>query len=879
MARLQETLAKAARRPVARTKKVGGLLKKAAKMAMVTMRFVPKLADYAVVAIPVDLNAPLKVHGVPIAEWSDELRRHVGGGGGKVELACVQLAGTFVDGEKWPDKTQLYFGDWDPDEDDLPEENERATRLLQWYSEEDRTVLGNAVIVSPGRGLLIPNVVSHRTGGARVAEFLLAQDRDRQAARKAYRQAKRCLMRWKDAETQKQDWIRSATKRLHRLLPCVERTYRIRGDVGSRQLRATHALRLAAEAAGPGDRVDPFENPQDSDDNFHPWLLWRGLVVAHACQCRLPSSVCRVPECVKARSTLAANRELPIEPGPPPPGDLGGEETTAWAEAVSAAVKKLMDHNARIRDKARLVKVQQSIQLRQSKDDDRAAQVEQLRRRRNPSKNANSKRTTRRRPYEGILDFAGSLDAEFPPDGPEHSAVARCLIKSPEFGLAAAERIRNDRGTAKIVISRAHLKFFACHAKSDARGVPTGATAEEIADVAFRGNDDFFQWLLGRIKLLEPRKLSVNIGKLRFDADHGTAALKRGGLIRIAQPPPLDPLTTFDPVTFDEAMAPLAMDVPPQCDPGSDPGLAVTISSRLTLVLRMADLPCGDEFLAPDRRADLAAWLLVNADAVFRASEGILEVRRNRFANFFRRSPPSSMVPGQQRRRLITPFSLDDEGDDADLIEIAAATEEAAEDFTPSAAPTAAPGDVELVARAMEWPAMTEEDEAAERHRVLLTAPAALLDEVQRAYDTAQTDSEFFAAVLRQLMGEDADPRALREELAAISAYFRHTENVSLADLQMYWHTSRDARQRRRDRRTAATNDSSDQRRRRSEDDDDMDDDETTVTDDSASRGSTKKSRTGGLGRNPFAGFFTSTLNSTSSSSTKKKNPSKKKNT
>ena len=42
---------------------------------------------------------------------------------------------------------------------------------------------------------------------------------------------------------------------------------------------------------------------------LQPWLLWRGLVLTHACRCRLPPSACAVPHCATARKRIFAKED------------------------------------------------------------------------------------------------------------------------------------------------------------------------------------------------------------------------------------------------------------------------------------------------------------------------------------------------------------------------------------------------------------------------------------------------------------------------------------------------------------------------------------------------------------------------------------------
>ena len=65
---------------------------------------------------------------------------------------------------------------------------------------------------------------------------------------------------------------------------------------------------------------DPIGSTSDDDakndlhglneDQLHPWLLWRGLVLTHACQCRLPPSVCAVPHCSVARRRVLSKEDM-----------------------------------------------------------------------------------------------------------------------------------------------------------------------------------------------------------------------------------------------------------------------------------------------------------------------------------------------------------------------------------------------------------------------------------------------------------------------------------------------------------------------------------------------------------------------------------------
>ena len=338
-----------------------------------------------------------------------------------------------------------------------------------------------------------------------------------------------------------------------------------------------------------------------NEDQLHPWLLWRGLVLTHACQCRLPLSVCAVPHCSVARRRVLSkedmrtgerlvtfhspneaqrrqyrNNEISYDslfikvhyaPASPPSAEIAStSQSSRWAVEVCQEVETLLEaHATQLDGKHRdFMKLKSKHQIVHASEVSRAASGSALGS--HPAHQSlvnievQPRESTARQPpstqsYKQVSAYLSGLSDAAETDPERHTALHGCLISLAEADQLAREvsTKRRMQATAKLTIPRALVALLICRDSAcDVRGTSTGVKANKVGNQGFSGNDSFFAWLLSRMRLEQKhvqRATShtargmkhVGIGKLRFDSEHGRSAACVSGdllLLCVSQPAP-----------------------------------------------------------------------------------------------------------------------------------------------------------------------------------------------------------------------------------------------------------------------------------------------------------------------------------------------------
>ncbi|KAJ1451800.1 hypothetical protein M885DRAFT_589383 [Pelagophyceae sp. CCMP2097] len=702
-------------------------------------------------AADADVEARLKT--LPNAGILVEVARLLKALESDVGVRYVALIGTLDGRTFFPEGTRLACLAWDASTlaglaaEAIPKPNDRATALVARFARneadvDDSAVFGPAVWLSPAAD----------KRAATLTAALLANDADLRRARNAIRAAVRalCQRRVESVDEARARWLKRAEKRARPLVPWLERAFRAargsgrccRGEEAA--TAAIFALQKIAHAAGASAREDPFRAAQlrihsasvdaaaDSvsadleglgDGSLHAWLVWRGVVVAHACRCKIAAAACAAPCCALAHRRAASRVDgdgkplARFQPAAPPAGEVLGdaEATSLWATEVASCVDEILCDEAALRDAARdaasaLVEAHGApVQGKQAPAVPSAAPRSDGVKGRAP---AASFRRARRRFYDVALRLeALQLDVCVEPEA--RTQMHNCFVTASSAAVLARGAALRRRAAAPVTatVPRALLALLvADDASCDARGADAGATSREIASPNFVGNTAFFAWLLSRVRLEAPRKRAAiadgadanagdaarltaaaasSIGRLRFDADHVSRAVRLGDRslhFRVSQPVPARPVeaavaatrgstakreadvavgrrvTTLDAA----ALGPSALSAD-----GADPGVCVEVRELSTccgarLVLPLAalvdampltgarGLALRNRMLDASKRPEFANWLAMRAQALFSVDgNGALSLRlrsRRAFVATALACPPDAVAPAAQQR-------------------------------------------------------------------------------------------------------------------------------------------------------------------------------------------------------------------------------------
>lgn len=795
-------------------------LQRNAKLLLATLRVARPLKHAEVAALLISANLDIDADPIHLrrASFTEDIQCLISAS----EYFTILLAGTLrFSGAALPPNTVLYACDWNKYELDheRPRFNERATRLCAFYAQDeesnfDRMIYGDVVFLCHSEDVI---------------KTLIRQDKDLQEARKACRAARhlRNTAEILKVEAARDLFVRQGVERVEKILPWLQRAFRSSEAVAPQKKKI---FELRAKAESVSNREDPFEerirrinNENDAEETLsfsklkqlQSWQLWRAVVIAHACQCRLPLAACSVPECANARSAaLASGIQVPLSSLEKPDGDVlfprgrfllcSNED---WRLTVAAGVCRSMEAKAVERDICRrdAQRSKKGTHVVGSEGETPDSQRRQEDRRLDASAETCDVRKPRKHlGYRDTASFANALSREKEVTRP----AVRLLPPKEAKAIGHNAAVQTCKlGETNILVSRQLVsQLVSKHVRYDARGSKTGATQSEILNEIYsqRGNEVFFGWLISRVSLTSEEEQRNRIGRLRFDATHGRADVRlsmpsclgyvkcsisieeasdgAGIIVR------LDTVEDFLSVES-LALTPHSLrDMLP-----SDEEIAATTGNAALLTRYVSDI---------DERADLAAWLLQHAHRVFylkKRKEGGVEAccirlrcRRHIFAAMIE-CPPD----GSQRRWCLP--EREDNSDDDEALESEEARRELvrlrihlerrkkARDF--------------LVAVAYEWTAIAIEDRRSHAARPLLAAPmriARVLEDnffengVTSQEKVVETDEQL-EAVLRDLfVAECEGKRSINSELSrakkanpfpitmfAMAAYWREAQEES----------------------------------------------------------------------------------------------------